>query len=95
MNLKEFQGSLEATVPPEGIAEPLQALWREAKGDWDGAHAIVRSNKSKASSRVHAYLHRKEGDIANSKFWHERAGSMLPDVPVEKEWEMLVVSLLK
>jgi hypothetical protein len=95
MDFKEFQSSLAAAKPPTGAAKLLQALWHDAKGDWNRAHEIVQAVQGKASARVHAYLHRKEGDLDNSNYWHERAGSTMPDVPLEKEWETLVVDLLK
>ena len=66
------------------------------RGDWNRAHEIVQSVQGKDSARVCvSYLHRKEGDLDNSSYWHERAGSMMPDVPLEKEWEMLVEQLLR
>lgn len=94
MDLKEFKSSLAAGTPPAGAAKLLQALWRDAKGDWNGAHEIVQSVNGKSSARVHAYLHRKEGDLDNANYWHERAGTMLPKTSLEKEWEALVVDLL-
>ena len=43
---------------------------------------------------MHAYLHRKEGDLDNAGYWHARAGSTLPDTTLEQEWEALAVTLL-
>ena len=94
MDLREFQSSLASAAPPAGMAKLLQALWHDAKGNWHRAHEIVQSVQGKAGARVHAYLHRKEGDRDNSNYWHERAGSTMPDLPLEKEWEVLVAELL-
>ncbi len=94
VNISEFQSSLAAEAPPAGAATLLQALWHDAKGDWQRAHEIAQSVQGKAGARIHAYLHRKEGDLDNSNYWHGRAGSTLPDVPLEKEWEMLAEQLL-
>ena len=94
MSLKEFQRSLAAEAPPAGTGKVLQALWHDARGDWSRAHEIVQSEKGKASARVHAYLHRKEGDLDNANYWHDRAGTTLPKVSLEKEWETLVAELV-
>jgi hypothetical protein len=95
MDLREFRRSLAAPAPPAGLSKLVQAMWHDAKGDWDRAHEITQSVKGKASARVHAYLHRKEGDLDNANYWHDRAGTKMPKVPLEKEWETLVTGLLR
>lgn len=95
MNLAKFRKSLAAMEPPAGLSRPLQALWHEAHGDWDRAHKLAQSQKGKAAAAVHAYVHRKEGDLSNADYWYERAGSERPRGPLEKEWEALVTALLK
>lgn len=95
MEIDEFRQSLAAQTPPAGVNKLLQALWHDAKGDWKRAHEIVQSVKGKAGARVHAYLHRKEGDLDNAKYWHGRAGTKIPKVPLEKEWDALVTELLR
>ena len=94
MGLDELRKSLAARAPPAGLSKPLQALWHDAKGDWQRAHGIVQSVQGKAGARVHAYLHRKEGDLDNARYWHDRAGTELPAVTLDQEWEMLVTALL-
>lgn len=94
MDLREFRQSLSAKAPPHGMHKLAQALWFDAKDDWKRAHEIVQSVQGKASARVHAYLHRKEGDLDNANYWYERAGARLPKVPLEKEWGMLAAELL-
>jgi hypothetical protein len=44
---------------------------------------------------VHAYLHRKEGDLANADYWYGRAGEERPGGRLEKEWESLVERFLE
>ncbi len=95
MDKHEFRQSLAAQTPPAGISKLLQALWHDAKGDWKRAHEIVQSVKGTASARVHAYLHRKEGDLDNANYWHGRAGTSMPKIPLEKEWEAFVTELLR
>lgn len=69
----------------------LKALWWDAKGDWDRAHRIAQDDPTPEGSRVHAYLHRKEGDLWNADYWYSRAGINRPELSLEKEWESLVV----
>jgi hypothetical protein len=70
-------------------------LWHDAKGDWDRAHEITQSVKGKTSARVHAYLHRKEGDLDNANYWYDRSDMKMPKIPLEKEWGTLVTGLLR
>lgn len=66
------------------------------RGDWDRAHEIVQELDGSEAARVHAYLHRKEGDDWNSRYWHRRAGSTYPaDLSVRQEWDYLVRRLLE
>lgn len=94
MDIKDFRQSLAADSPPPGLSMQLQALWHDAKGGWQRAHEIVQAARGKDSARVHAYLHRKEGDLENSNYWHDRAGSTMPETTLEQEWEALVTTLL-
>ena len=94
MNYEEFINSLEADSCPDHLHPCLQALWFDAKGDWDKAHSIVQNNHDTTSARVHAYLHRQEGDEWNSKYWHRQAGTVFPDeLTLEQEWQMLARQL--
>jgi hypothetical protein len=95
MNLREFWQSLGSPAPPAGLGKLAQALWHDGKGDWDRAHQITQSVKGKTSARVHAYLHRKEGDLDNANYWYDLSGMKMPKIPVEKEWEALVTELLR
>lgn len=73
----------------------LLALWLERKGDWDGAHRIVQEILSSSAARVHAYLHRVEGDNGNAAYWYNRAGVSFYHGPLKEEWEMLVHTFLR
>ena len=95
MDIGQFRKTLAAKTPPAAASKVLQALWHDANGDWNRAHEIVQSVKGKASARVHAYLHRKEGDLDNANYWYDRAGARLPRIALEKEWETLVTELLR
>ena len=72
MTLQEFRDSLRDGDPPDGAA--LAGLWWDAKGDWTRAHESAQRDEGPAGAWVHAYLHRKEGDIPNAGYWYTRAG---------------------
>lgn len=72
----------------------LQALWYDAQGDWDKAHDLTQGIETPAAAWVHAYLHRKEGDIFNADYWYRRAGKSRPSGTLEEEWEELVNAFL-
>lgn len=65
----------------------MLALWNDAKGNWEEAHNIVQKIDHPDGAWVHAYLHRKEGDEFNAKFWYDLAGKKFPTTALEEEWE--------
>ena len=95
MTLDDFRKTLQYGKPPDGLPVLLLALWYESKGDWEMCHHIVQDIPSKEAALIHAYLHRKEGDIWNAEYWYHRAGSSLPDIPLNEELEQLVRSYMK
>lgn len=94
MTLDEFLQSLAFTEPPPGVGAPLAALWRDAKDDWDAAHRLAQSERGQIGAWVHAYLHRKEGDLANASYWYRRAEREMPPVTLEEEWAEIAATLL-
>jgi hypothetical protein len=46
------------------------------------------------SAWVHAYLHRKEGDIWNADYWYARAKKTRPNGSLDDEWAQLVEALV-
>jgi hypothetical protein len=95
ITIEAFTASVDnQQTPPDELNAALKALWVEAKGNWDRAHSIAQSDSSADGSWVHAYLHRKEGDLANASYWYSRAGRTLPDVSLEEEWENIARALL-
>lgn len=93
MTLVEFKNSLNQHQPPP-VAVLLQALWYAAKGDWEKSHELAQDVNTPDGSWVHAYLHRKEGDQFNAKYWYSRANQKMPDYSLEKEWEEIVKTML-
>lgn len=94
MTLEEFKASLPNDAPPGGVDKALQALWQDAKGNWDKAHQIAQSADDANGDWVHAYLHRREGAISNAKYWYSRVGKKLSKMSIEEEWEQIVEELL-
>ncbi len=97
MSFDELRTSIERDpAPPAGASPAIQALWHDAKGNWDAAHDSAQDDHTRDGSWVHAYLHRKEGDIGNAGYWYARAGKAAPvaGVTLEKEWAAIARELL-
>ena len=81
-------------MPPQNISVYLQALWFDAKGNWEKAHELIQDIPDKNASWIHAYLHRKEGDIWNADYWYSKAGKKRPSLSLEAEWANIAESFL-
>jgi hypothetical protein len=68
----------------------LEALQKDKDGDWDGAHRIVQQIDTVESNSIHAYLHRKEPDESNARYWYGRVNKPYSNIPFEDEWQMLL-----
>ena len=91
MTLDQFKNSLTQSQPPAGLHPVVQGLWYDAKGDWEQAHNIAQSREGdQPYDRLHAYLHRKEGDRFNANYWYRRANATFFDGLLEEEWRELV-----
>lgn len=95
MTFEEFQKTLSSTTEPGDLPGHLQSLWYDARGDWNKAHSIIQNVEDKTAAWIHAYLHRKEGDIGNADYWYRRAGKTRPAITLNDEWENIVRALLK
>jgi hypothetical protein len=91
MTVHELQ-ALE-TEPVE-ISSPLRALWCDSRGLWEAAHKMVQDDSSKEAAWVHAYLHRKEGELENARYWYHRAGQPPFDGSLTEEWRHVAAGLL-
>lgn len=89
-NIQNFKQSVSDGKLPSDLTPHLLALWYDGRGDWKKAHDQIDHLEDKASSHVHAYLHRKEGDIWNADYWYRKSGFSRPDVTLEQEWEQLL-----
>ncbi len=94
MQFETFKQSVNNKTPPVNVSVYLLALWYDARGDWDQAHRMVDSVEDDTAYWVHAYLHRKEGDIGNADYWYSKAHKKRPSANLPEEWEILVKALL-
>ena len=94
MTLTEFKDTLSNTNPDPGLNDYLKALWYDAKNDWETAHSIVQDIETTGAAHIHAYLHRKEGDLGNASYWYHRAHRKLPNNTLHEEWEEIVEEYL-
>lgn len=94
MTLEEFRTSLAGDRPPESVHAALHALWYETNGQWQTAHETVQRCDDESSAWVHAYLHRREGDLANAAYWYRRVGRSAPQMSLEEEWQCIAETLL-
>jgi len=95
MDLATFKQSLKQDSPPQSLTPALEALWWDAKGDWAKAHGCVDDEGGKDAARIHAYLHRKEGDQGNAGYWYSTAGAAPFTGSLDDEWAELTAARLK
>ena len=95
VTISVFETSLSDSAPPQNLSVYLQALWYEAKGNWDKAHHLIDSLPGSKAASVHAYLHRVEGDNSNANYWYSKAGRKMKDISLKQEWKELVEELLR
>ena len=93
MTIDEFRATLTSTTPPS-VTPLLLALWYDAGGDWEKAHTLAQDVDDASGAWVHAYLHRKEGDLGNAGYWYRRANQPIATDALDAEWARLVSALL-
>ena len=94
MNLESLINSLSSDEPPPDLSVHLRSLWYDAKGDWERSHTIIQEINDRNAAWIHAYLHRKEGDIGNADYWYHRAGKSRPSLTLQEEWKEIVKAIV-
>jgi hypothetical protein len=95
MSVDTFEASLHYVKPPVGWSPALQALWWDACEDWDRAHSLVQIDEANPHCAwVHAYLHRKEGDLSNAAYWYRRSGHPVATGSLSQERQLIASVLL-
>jgi len=93
VTLEEFKATLSDAKAPD-VSPALVALWHDARGDWEKAHNVAQDVDDESGSWVHAYLHRKEGDLGNAGYWYRRARRPVASDSLKDEWARIVTALL-
>lgn len=95
IDVNDFKLAIRDAHLPAGLPLHVQALWYDGACDWKTAHDLIDQLTDQRSAHIHAYLHRKEGDIWNADYWYKKAGKTRPQVSLAEEWDMLVQEYLK
>jgi hypothetical protein len=94
MTLTAFEASLTNSAPPPNLHPLVLALWHERRGDWRRAHEIAQDIDGDDAAWVHAYLHRREGDLPNARYWYCHAGKPPENGSLDDEWRVIAEALL-
>ena len=92
MDIEDFEALLSGAAP--ALLPPLLALWHAARGDGKTAHRIVAAESSADAAWVHAFLHRREGELDNARYWYRRAQRPEPEQTPEEERAAITAALL-
>lgn len=75
--------------------ELLMALLKIAEEDWEAAHNIAQNREGEWQyDRIHALLHRIEGDDFNARYWYRRVNEAFPTKSIDEEWDELATQYL-
>ena len=95
MTLADFEAAVAARrALPADTAPLVTALWHDATGDWEHAHTLAQDVESADGAWVHAYLHRREGDVSNAHYWYRRAQRPPASGALDDERREIVEALL-
>lgn len=94
MDLVQFRALAATDAQPDGLPLALQALAWDARGDWARAHECAQAQDDRPGAWVHAYLHRKEGDLDNAGYWYRRARQPVAGTSLDEEWAAIAAALL-
>lgn len=91
----QFLALVDGAGPlPSHLHPLLAALGHERRGDWDAAHRIAQEVEDADGAWVHAYLHRREGDVGNAGYWYRRAGRPPARGSLDEEWSSIAAALV-
>lgn len=96
MTFDEFlQSTQTADSPPSALSIALRALWYDKRNGWKQAHDFLGDGTDPESAWVHAYLHRREGDLSNARYWYDRANQPECTADLDQEWQQIAQALLQ
>ncbi len=94
MTADELRATLRDASSPQGLPALVEAMWWEARGEWERAHVIAQDIATRDAAWVHAYLHRREGHEGNAGYWYRQAGRRVNQGSFADEWAAIVGALL-
>lgn len=74
-------------------ADLIAAIRHALDGRWDDAHRLVQRHEGATAARIHAELHRIEGDLDNAAYWYRRAGMSMPGNEPQAELRAVLETL--
>ena len=92
MSIEEFKQLTQQQIKDYPL--PLQALWYDYQEDWHQSHKTIDYESDRHSAWVHAYLHRKEGDLGNARYWYRRSGKPESKLSLTQERQEIARALL-
>ena len=92
MSIEEFRQLTQQQIKEYPLA--LQALWYDYQDDWHKSHKTIDYESDRDSAWVHAYLHRKEGDLGNARYWYRRSGQPESKLSLIQERQQIARALL-
>lgn len=76
--------------------ELLSALLFTAKNDWEAAHEIAQKHEGVLDyDRIHALLHRIEGDEFNAQYWYRRINEVYAKRSIAEDWTFLTIEFIE
>lgn len=70
--------------------ELLSALLFTVNDEWENAHEIAQRKEGELDyDRIHALLHRIEGDDFNARYWYRRINETYEAKSIQEEWKIL------
>ncbi len=94
MNFEEYLKSIDNDSPSSQLSETLTSLWWDKKGNWDRAHTIAQDIPTNEGTLLRSSRRLCEGVLWNADYWYSRAGRKRPNIPLVKEWKILVEEML-
>jgi len=94
VTLETFAAAAKRGEEPPSLTPILRVLWLDGAGDWKRAHELANEIETAAGARLHAYLHREEGDLDNARYWYRQAGRKPFEGSLADEWSALAREFL-
>ncbi|MEY9999101.1 hypothetical protein [Sinorhizobium fredii] len=89
------RGQSSPASKPDNQGNNTNLVFTVVRENWITAHERAQEHDDTADMRLHAYLHRKEGDQSNPEYWYRRCGAAPSILTLHEEWEQLAQGLLE